>query len=66
MYGIIIIIIGLILKTNWVTTIGLALFIDEFVLLLKYNNNFHWKEYWSIDSIIWTLVIILIVCVNQI
>lgn len=66
MYGILIVIIGIILKMDWVISIGAALFIDEFVLLLKHGNNFHWKEYWSSDSIIWTLIIIFIVWINQI
>lgn len=51
MYGIVFIIIGLISQT-YIFFIGLGLFVDELPLIMRYGDNFHYKEYWSQYSII--------------
>lgn len=47
MYGIVIIVLGGLLKNPYLLGIGLGLFVDEFPLIIRYGNRFHWKEYWS-------------------
>lgn len=56
-YGIVLMIIGwTICSHSLIGFIGLGLFIDEFPLIIKYGNDFHWKEYWSEYSIIWLII----------
>jgi len=61
MYGIVIILAGFLLQTQWIIAIGLGLFIDEIAPLIKYGNSFHWKEYWSLHSFLWMIVSLVII-----
>jgi uncharacterized membrane protein len=47
MYGIIVALLGLLLKNPYLIGVGLGLFVDELPLIIRYGNKFHWKEYWS-------------------
>ena len=60
-YGIILILISLLTKNLLIYSIGIGLFIDELLLLIRYGNNFHWKEFNSSYSKIGLAFIIVVV-----
>lgn len=65
MYGIIMVTTGFVLKSEYLIAIGMGLFIDEVIPLIKYGNNFNEKQYWSLHTYIWTLVVVLL-CVGKV
>lgn len=56
---------GFVLKSEYLIAIGMGLFIDEVIPLIKYGNNFNEKQYWSLHTYIWTLVVVLL-CVGKV
>lgn len=60
MYGLLLIVSGFFLKNIFFVSVGSGLFIDEMAVLMKYGNSFHYKEYLSRYSFIWTFFILIL------
>src|SRR3989344_5572568 len=63
-YGIVLGALALAFYSSTLFAVSLGLFIDELPLLVRYGNNFYWKEYNSLFSRIGVIVICLFVILS--
>ncbi|MDP2672375.1 MAG: hypothetical protein Q8O84_01020 [Nanoarchaeota archaeon] len=61
MYGVVLVILTFLFHNLTLYGIGLALFIDELLLLIRYGNNFHWQEYDSTYSQFGLIFLVIII-----
>lgn len=63
MYGIFLILLGIVLGTMVIYAIGLGLFVDELTYILIRGKNH--KDNYSIISLVGTFILIVLVCIFQ-